>query len=81
MESEKYCNMVLGKLRGLRAERNYSLGQVGEGIGVGKDTLSLYENGKRKMPLIVAIKLLEFYNVEVDIFFTKIVDNSCIRRV
>ena len=81
MESEKYYNMVLGKLRGLRAERNYSLGQVGEKIGVSRDALSLYENGKRKMPLIVAIKLLEFYNVEVDIFFTKIVDISSIRRV
>lgn len=69
-------SVVISKLRGLRAERNLTLDEVSKGIGIGRCTLSVYENGQSKMPLNVLLDLLEYYDVPVNIFFNNICDNS-----
>ena len=76
MEINNYHSQIINKLRGLRAERRLSLDKVSKNTSVGKDTLSLYELEKRKIPLKVLLELLELYEVEPDIFFKNIYDNS-----
>lgn len=73
--NERY-DVIIGKLRGLRAERNLSLDEVGKEIGVSRATISLYELGKRKLPLNTFLNLLEVYNTNIIIFFQHIYDNS-----
>lgn len=75
MKTDKNYLKILAKLRGLRAEERYTLVTVGKAIGVSHNTLSDYENGKYKLPVPVLLNLLEFYKVDVDIFFTNLCDN------
>ena len=60
------------KLRGLRAERNLSLDDVSKKLGVNRSTISLYEKGKRKLPLKIFLDLLELYNTDIITFFQNI---------
>lgn len=69
-------DVILGKLRGLRAERNLNLNEVSKEIGVNGATISLYEKGKRKLPLKTFLDLLELYNADIIIFFQNIYDNN-----
>ena len=69
--NERY-DVILGKLRGLRAERNLNLDEVSKEIGVSGATISLYEKGKRKLPLKTFLDLLELYNADIIIFFQSI---------
>ncbi len=73
--NERY-DVIISKLRGLRAERDLNLDEVSKGIGVHRSTISLYEKGKRKMPLNVFLDLLELYNADIIIFFQNIYDNN-----
>lgn len=73
--NEKY-DVILGKLRGLRAERDLNLDEVSKEIGVNRSTISLYEKGKRKLPLKIFLDLLELYNTNIVIFFQNIYDNN-----
>ena len=73
--NESY-NVIISKLRGLRAERDLNLDEVSEAIGVHRSTISLYEKGKRKLPLNTFLDLLELYNTNIIIFFQNIYDNS-----
>ncbi len=71
--NESY-DVILGKLRGLRAERNLNLDEVGKEIGVSGPTISLYEKGKRKLPFKTFLNLLELYNADIIVFFQNIYD-------
>lgn len=73
--NERY-DVIISKLRGLRAERDLNLDEVSKGIGVHRNTISLYEKGKRKLPLNTFLDLLELYNTNIIIFFQNIYDNS-----
>lgn len=73
--------LVKKKLRGLRAENNYSLQDVSnklkeKGIDIHRETLRRYENDWNKMPLGLFITLLELYGINVFIFFENICANS-----
>ena len=76
VEVSVYHSQIINKLRGLRAERRLSLDKVSKGTSVGRDTLSLYEMEKRKIPLKIVLELLKVYDVEPYIFFRNIFDNS-----
>lgn len=69
--NEKY-DVIIRKLRGLRAERNLSLDDVSKKLGVNRSTISLYEKGKRKLPLKTFLDLLELYNTNIIAFFQNI---------
>ena len=74
MNYNKNYDVILGKLRGLRAERDLNLDEVSKEIGVSGATISLYEKGKRKLPLKTFLDLLELYNTDIIIFFQNIYD-------
>ena len=69
--NERY-NIIIRKLRGLRAENDISLDEVSKKLGVHKSTISLYERGKRKLPLNTFLDLLELYNTNIIAFFQNI---------
>jgi transcriptional regulator with XRE-family HTH domain len=73
--NESY-DVIVSKLRGLRAECDLSLDEVSEEIGVHRSTISLYEKGKRKLPLKTFLDLLELYNADIIVFFKNIYDNN-----
>ena len=49
----------------LRKEKGLTLQQVADAIGVGNNTISRYENGKREPKLETWVKLANFFNVTV----------------
>lgn len=52
------------KLKELRIKNGYSADYVGKHFGVTRQTISLYELGKRKINADMLIELLFFYNVD-----------------
>lgn len=52
------------RLKETRLKKGYKQDDVGKGICVSKQEICLYEKGKRKPPLEVAIKLAEFLEVD-----------------
>ena len=58
------------KLRQYRAAKNISLSEVAEKTGLDKNTISRYESGKYNMQLDIVDKLLNFYEVPYNIFFS-----------
>ncbi len=62
------------ELADIRNTKDYSIIEVSKKIDVNKDTISNYENGKSPMQITILEKLLNFYNVPVNIFFNKVYD-------
>lgn len=52
------------KLKELRLQNGYSADYVGKRFGVTRQTISLYELGKRKMNADMFLEMLSFYDVE-----------------
>lgn len=50
----------------LRKEKGLTLQQVADAIGVGNNTISRYENGKREPNLATWLKLATFFNVSIE---------------
>ncbi len=61
IESKKPRNRIAE----LRKEKSITLQQVADEIGVGNNTISRYENGKREPSLKVWFELADFFNVPV----------------
>lgn len=57
------------ELRKLRADRDVTLEEASKEIGIGKDTLSRYENNNCSMQLDVLERILNYYGVSFNIFF------------
>ena len=55
----------LRRLKGLREEKNLNQAQIAEFLNISQRTYSYYENG-RDIPIILLIKLADFYNVSID---------------
>ena len=54
------------RLRDLREDHDLTQTQLVEKLGMHKTTYTNYEQGKRDVPLSVAIKLAKFYKVSLD---------------
>lgn len=54
------------RLKELRHEKNLTLRELGEKVGMRNSTLSQYENNKREPKLKTWQKLADFFNVPVD---------------
>lgn len=50
----------------LRKEKGVTQLEIAEEFGIRKSTVSMYENGKRKMPYKMQIKYLKFRNNDKD---------------
>ena len=54
------------RLRDLREDHDLTQNQLVEKLHMHKTTYTNYEQGKRDLPLTVAIKLAKFYHVSLD---------------
>ena len=54
------------RLRDLREDNDLTQSQLVEKLGMHKTTYTNYEQGKRDLPLSVAIALAKFYKVSLD---------------
>lgn len=54
------------RLRDLREDHDLTQEQLVKELGMHKTTYTNYEQGKRDLPLQIAIKLAKFYNVSLD---------------
>lgn len=56
------------KLRILRYEKNLTQQQVADMVGFAVNSLSRYERDTRPIPMDIALRLADFYEVDVKIF-------------
>lgn len=54
------------RLKDLREDHDLTQAQLVEQLGMHKTTYTNYEQGKRDLPLSVAIKIAKFYGVSLD---------------
>lgn len=54
------------RLRDLREDNDLTQNQLVEKLNMHKTTYTNYEQGKRDLPLSLAIKIAKFYNVTLD---------------
>ncbi|MFR1052189.1 MAG: helix-turn-helix domain-containing protein [Oscillospiraceae bacterium] len=58
--------MFLPRLRDLREDRDMKQKEIAEILGIDQRVYSIYETGKRDIPLNHLITLADFYHVSVD---------------
>lgn len=51
-------------IREIRKQRNLTLSEVAKQLDVSKPSISMYETGKRKLPIHIAKELGKIYGVE-----------------
>ncbi len=68
--------IISDELRVERVTRGYSLKEAQKLTGVEASIIHNYERNKRKMYINTIIKILNGYNIQIDIFFDK-----CITRM
>lgn len=54
------------RIRDLREDSDLTQNQLVDALHMHKTTYTNYEQGKRDLPLQIAIKLADFYNVSLD---------------
>lgn len=62
------------RLRDLREDNDLTQQQLVDKLGMYKTTYTNYEQGKRELPLSLAIRLAQFYNVSLD-YLVGLTDN------
>ena len=72
-------NQIGNALKLIRNSKNMSLEQESELLGIHLNTLALYENNPENMSLGLLSKFLEIHNINRDIFFKIVYDNSLIK--
>ena len=65
-------DLIAEELRSIRAIKKVSIEKVAEESQVNKDTISRYENNLTSMQIDILEKLLTYYKIDFDIFFTNI---------
>lgn len=68
--------LIAAELRGLRAIKDESVEKVAIGSEVGRDTITRYENNLVSPTIDNLEKLLKYYGVDFDIFFTNVYANK-----
>lgn len=69
------------QLRDLRKQRNITMKQLGDIIGVGESTISQYENGKRQPDYETLHKIANYFDVSIDYLIGNMVDPEEIQLV
>jgi transcriptional regulator with XRE-family HTH domain len=72
-------NQIGNALKLIRNSKNMSLEQESELLGIHRNTLALYENNPENMSLGLLSRFLEIHNINRDIFFKIVYDNSLIK--
>lgn len=58
--------MLLPRLRDLREDKDITQKEIADILGIDQRVYSIYETGKRDIPLRHLITLADFYHVSVD---------------
>ena len=66
---EEINKNISAKLKGLRAEKGFSLEEMAEKIGVHRETLRKYENNPSSIEIGTLLKMLNIYDIETTYFF------------
>ena len=66
---ENIINNISGKLKGIRAEKGYSLEEIADKIGVHRETFRKYENNPSTIEIGQLLKILDIYDVDTIYFF------------
>ena len=66
---EEINKNISAKLKGLRAEKGFSLEEMAEKIGVHRETLRKYENNPSSIEIGTLLKMLHIYDIETTYFF------------
>ena len=69
--TKQFLNIVSKELKNCRNDKSYTLEDAYKISKVAPSTISSYENNLRQMSLDIIFKLLEAYEVEPSIFFTR----------
>ena len=70
---ENFIENIASRLRELRANKQFTLEKVSIISGVSKDKISRYENNKCSMQIEDLAKILNVYDINLDIFFEEII--------
>lgn len=62
---------LANRIKELRLTKNLTQSQLGQIIGVGKTTISMYENGNSSPNDEIKIKLADFFEVSIDYLLGK----------
>ena len=54
------------RVRNMREDAELSQAQVAEILGISQQHYSMYESGKRELPMHLFVKLAKYYNVSLD---------------
>lgn len=65
---ENIINNISGKLKGIRAEKGYSLEEIADKIGVHRETFRKYENNPSTIEIGQLLKILDIYDVDTIYF-------------
>ena len=79
MRESKIDKYIGERLKELREKNNYSLADVGNRIGIGRQTYYKYESGERSMPYTIMQKLGSLYDYNVAELITSVfagIDNG-----
>ena len=68
--------LIADELRSIRARTGLNIETVAKETQINKDTISRYENNLVSMQIDILEKLLTYYNINFDIFFTSIYANK-----
>ena len=63
------------RIRQLRKQKNLTMKQLGEALGLAESTISQYETGKREPDIGTILKICEYFNVTLD-YLLGIVDEQ-----
>ena len=66
---EEINKNISAKLKGLRAEKGFSLEEMAEKIGIHRETLRKYENNPSSIEIGTLLKMLNIYDIETTYFF------------
>ena len=58
--------MIYGRIKDLREDGDKTQAEIAASIGLYTTTYQRYERGEREIPLDIAIRLAEYYNVSLD---------------
>ena len=61
----------MSRLKDLRKERKLTQNEIAKILGTKQRTYSHYENGTRKIPITLLIRLSDYYNVSIEYIIKK----------
>jgi len=70
-----FLEQVGRELKSIRAKNGWTLEKASEITGIHKNTLSIYENNSDVMQLGKLFKILNDYNINIDIFFKNVCES------